>query len=184
MKRLGFLTGAVLAGIGVFFFNQWRHVDDDDRILAILSDHCLPYVQTGETPFQTLGRAPGVYDTLGVDNTLADTGARLIYDLRFHAQWGVSSAQGYPIRVCKVSPTYSENTVPVLATNTDDFIARYSDLIPALEALTTQQLSLGGDLISLVWRTETAPLMELNVAVLGGRGQVSNVVVTAGFEAE
>lgn len=180
MKRLGFLTGAVLAGIGVFMFNHWRHVSDDDRLLALLGDHCLPYVQRGEIPFQTLGRAPGVYDVVGRDNTLAETGSRIIYDLRFVAQWGVSTGFEHPVRVCKVSPTYSENTVPTFQTNTDDFNHRFAALLPTLQTLSAQNFAIGGGQMALGWLTpDGGETDDLQVSVLASEGQVSNVVVTA-----
>lgn len=144
MKRLGFLTGAVLAGIGVFLFNQWRHVSDDDRLIAVLADHCLPYVQAGEIPFQDIGRSPGVYDAIDVDERLQNGGARLIYDLRFMAQWGETEDADGPVRVCRVDPTYGENTVAAFEVDPDGFVERYTDvlsvdepLIPQADAVTT-----------------------------------------------
>ncbi len=184
MKRLGFLTGAVLAGIGVFLFNQWRHVSDDDRLIAVLADHCIPYVQTGETPFQNLGRAPGVYDAAGPDNTLTDGGARLIFDLRFIAHWGVSTDDQASRRVCKVLPTYGDATVPFFSTNTNDLTARLPRHIPMLGSLTAENNQLGGDVVTYGWRAAAGDDTDLQVVLLAGPAQVSNVVVTAIVDAQ
>lgn len=135
MKRLGFLTGAVVGGLVVFAFNQWRHVSDDDRLTAVLRDHCLPYVQTGETPFQDIGRSPGVYDDVSVNETFQKGGARLVFDLRFVAEWGETEDADGPVRVCSVSPTYGENTVAAFEVNPDGFVERYTDVLSADEPL-------------------------------------------------
>lgn len=186
MKRLGFLTGAVLAAIGVFLFNQWRDIDDDDRLTEILVDHCLPYVQTGAIPFQTLGRSPGVFDDVLPNEQLQqDGGARLIYDLRFVAHWGVSSDFENSARVCLVQPTYNDGTVPLFATDTTDLIQRYTNRVSQLGALTTDQVAMGGDLTTFVWQdADTDGTTGLRVALLAGRGAVSNVVVIADITTE
>jgi|GEM_PF-4881235 len=184
MKRLGFFTGAVLAGIGVFLFNQWRHVSDDDRLIAVLADHCLPYVQTGVTPFQDIGRAPGVYDGILSDQTLTDGGTRVLYDLRFVAHWGISTDRGISTRVCKVSPTHHESTVPVFVTNTNDITVRLRNHIADLQNLISENIQLGGDVLSLGWRSDDSALSHQRIGLLAGPGQVSNVVVTAVIEVE
>ena len=108
----------------------------------------------------------------------------MLFDLRFIAHWGVSTEGGTPSRICKITPTYNENTVPFFVTNTFDISSRYTDLIPALKDFTTEQQSLGGDLFSLVWGNDAATHNGINVAFLGSHGQVSSVVVIDVIEAE
>lgn len=110
MKLAGFVTGAAFAGVAVWAFNDWRHVSDEDRLLTVLNDHCLPYVDTGSTPFGGMGRALGVYDNADLDQTLVQGGARLLFDNRFLAQWGVSPiGDGRPkdVRICRVAASYA-----------------------------------------------------------------------------
>lgn len=109
MKLVGFLMGAAVAGVGVFAFNTWRHVSDADRLAAVLLDHCIPYVQTGDTPFTDIGRTVGVYDGIDRLPDIENGGIRLIYDARFVAQWGESGDADGPARVCIINDTYARS---------------------------------------------------------------------------
>ncbi|MBT8410925.1 MAG: hypothetical protein KJP02_03890 [Octadecabacter sp.] len=143
-KVLGLITGAAVAGVVLIAVNAWRHVSDDDRLSEVLADHCLPYVRTGATPFEDVGRAPGVYDAVDLREGIEAGGAVLLYDARFVAQWGILRSAGNPtIRLCDVKPTYAANTVAGFAVNPDGFIERYSaviaskgDLAPEMDTLT------------------------------------------------
>lgn len=133
MKRLGFLTGAVLAAVGVFVFHTLRAVDDDDRLMAALAEECLPYVFGGQdVPFENLGRSPGVYDVVDVDDRVTGGGLRLIHDLRFLAQWGVVETAVGAVRICEVNPTFGENTIAAFEVDPDGFVGRYTDVIGRL----------------------------------------------------
>lgn len=107
IKRVGFLFGAVVAGIGVMLFNMWRHVSDEDRLRAVLLDHCIPYVQTGAAPFGDIGRTLGVYDGIDVRSDLANGSNRLVYDGRFVAQWGEIDDEDSAVRACIVNDIYA-----------------------------------------------------------------------------
>ncbi len=180
MKRLGFLTGALLAAIVVFAFHQWRHVDDDDRLLAVLVDHCLPYVQNGDIPFQTVGRAPGVYDAVEVDAGLKNGGARLIYDLRFIGEWGETEGLYGPARFCSVRPTYGENTVPAFEVDPNGFVSRYSRLMKTFDPLLEPQsetLTNEGPVVFGWYRSDQSEAKGLRVVLTASVGVVSGVTM-------
>jgi len=107
MKRWGFLTGAAIASIGVWLFYALTTVTDEDRLAAVLTQHCLPYVQTGATPFGDLGRSPGVFDNLNLNTSIEGGGARLIFEGRFAAQWGLAQDANSDVRVCAVQDIYA-----------------------------------------------------------------------------
>lgn len=150
-KVLGLITGAAVAGVVITAIGVWRHVSDDDRLTEVLADHCLPYVRTGATPFDGMGRSPGVYDVVDLREGIEDGGAVLLYDARFVAQWGILRTAGNPtIRLCDLKPTYAANTVAGFAVKPDGFIERYSsvispdgDLLPEMETLTDGPRTLG-----------------------------------------
>ena len=150
-KVLGLITGAAIAGVVLAGVSAWRHVSDDDRLSELLADHCLPYVRTGATPFEGLGRTPGVYDVVDLREGVEAGGVVLLYDARFVAQWGILRSAGNPtIRLCDVKPTYAANTVAGFAVNPDGFIERYSsvvapngDLAPEIDTLRDGPRTLG-----------------------------------------
>ncbi|MGJ8610072.1 MAG: hypothetical protein ACSHWY_03190 [Octadecabacter sp.] len=108
-KVLGFVAGAVAAGIGVFAFNTWRHVSDEDRLMAVIADHCLPYAQTGAEPFDGVGRPVGVYDGANLSPRIVDGGSAILYDNRFVAQWGYNADAETPVRMCLIRPNSAED---------------------------------------------------------------------------
>ncbi|MGJ8625252.1 MAG: hypothetical protein ACSHW1_21120 [Yoonia sp.] len=108
-KALGFIAGAVVAGIAVFAFNTWRHVSDEDRLTAVIADHCLPFVQTGTAPFDGLGRGVGVYDGADLSPQIINGGSAILYDNRFVAQWGYNADAVTPVRMCLVRPNSAED---------------------------------------------------------------------------
>ena len=108
MKLAGFLAGAGMAAIAVWGFNTWRHVSDMDRVISIIGEHCLPYVQSGTTPFEGLGRPVGVYDQAELTERITDGGNAILYENRFVAQWGESIDLNSPIRICSVKDSYSQ----------------------------------------------------------------------------
>ncbi|MDB4213581.1 hypothetical protein N9741_01775 [Octadecabacter sp.] len=97
-KVLGLATGALVASVAVWVFNDWRHVSDEDLLAVALSDHCIPYVSTGAMPFEGIGRSVGVYDNVERDARVTGGGAAIVFDDRFAATWGEISE--LPLRVC------------------------------------------------------------------------------------
>lgn len=175
MKRWGFLTGVLIGAIVVWVFNAVRHVDDDDRLSQVLKDHCLPYVMDGTVPFQSTGRAPGVYDDVDLRDTLFDDGARLIFDQRFTAQWGVLRRGEADIRMCEVKPTYGENTAPAFAIETDGMLERYS----ALLGLETDANAAPIGPVAILWAPPEAPLGQgLRVVMIVAPSAVSRLLVS------
>jgi len=133
MKRLGFLTGAIIAAIAVFAFNTWRHVSDDDRLLSVLKDHCGPYIVNGDTPFSGESRPIGVYDNVDIpDGYLRDQSA-IVLDDRFLVSWGQVEATDQ--RACRVSGRQDGATMQAFNVDPEGFIGRV-----------TSQLSILGDL--------------------------------------
>lgn len=106
-KVLGLITGGAVAAAAVTGFNAWRYESDADRLASALRDNCLPYVQSGITPFQDIGRSPGVYDQFDRNDAITNGGARLIFDNRFSTQWGESEDSDSPVRVCEISDLYA-----------------------------------------------------------------------------
>lgn len=174
MKRWGFLTGATLAAIGVWIFYALTTVTDDDRLTEALRDHCLPYVTDGTAPFTDLGRAPGVYDNLDLRDSTTDGGARLIYDNRFTAQWGIVTGAERTSRICEVRPIHGQGASPFFAVDSTGFVARYTDvlgLVPEDDSLTTGPRTFG-------WYDTPGTLDRgLRVVMVAAPGQVSSVVV-------
>lgn len=181
-KVLGLASGALVASLAVWAFNDWRHVSDEDRLTSVLGDHCLPYVRTGVTPFEGMGRGPGVYDEVDLDETLTTGSVLLIHDARFLAQWGVAQNAGpdgdTTFRVCKVDPTYSSNTVAGFVVRDDGFIDRYSNIISPDGALVadTETMPSGPSVIG--WYNQNGTQSDgLRVVMVAGAGLVSSVVV-------
>lgn len=133
MKAAGFATGAGLAGLAVYGFYALTEVTDTDLLGEILSEHCLPYVQTGDTPFEGMGRTPGVYDEVNLKENLLDGGVLLIHGGRFVAQWGVAENLGpqgdTTFRICEVDPTYSDETIAGFVVDADSFVDLFSGII-------------------------------------------------------
>lgn len=141
-KVLGFIAGAVLAGTAVFAFNSWRHISDDDRLFAALERDCIPYVMTGVTPFEGLGRGIGVYDNVSVDARLTNGGAAILYDGRFVASWG--DIQDPPLRICRVDGRPMGASTQSFEVDTDTLIDRVGVAAQALGDLQNEVERLGG----------------------------------------
>lgn len=171
MKRWGFLTGAAVAAIGVWAFYALTGVSDDDRLAAVLTDHCLPYVQTGDAPFADMGRTPGVFDDVPLREAVSDGGARLIYDGRFTAQWGIIDSAGRASRICEITPVYTERRTPAFVVRPDGFTSRYADLLGLSGAPQTAPN------IAAWYEDPTQQDRGLRVVMIAGDGVVSNVVV-------
>ncbi|WP_375279993.1 hypothetical protein [Pseudooctadecabacter sp.] len=171
MKRWGFLTGALLAAIGVWAFYALTGVSDDDRLASVLTDHCVPYVQTGDAPFSDMGRTPGVFDDVPLRDAVSDGGARLIYDGRFSAQWGTIDGVGRASRICEISPIYTERRTPAFEVRADGFTARYADLLGLVAEQNTAPNIAGW------YEDPTQQDRGLRVVMIAGDGIVSNVVV-------
>lgn len=179
MKRLGFLTGAVLAAVGVFVFHTLRVVDDDDRLMAALAEECLPYVFGGQdVPFENLGRSPGVYDVVDVDDRVTGGGLRLIHDLRFLAQWGVVETAVGAVRICEVNPTFGENTIAAFEVDPDGFVGRYTDVIGAFAPLIPEREEVISGPVGLGWFEEgRQPDSGARVVMVVSPGLVSSVLI-------
>jgi len=181
-KILGLASGALIASIGVWVFNEWRHLSDEDRLKAVLKDHCLPYVENGTRPFDDMGRIPGVYDTVDVNENIEDGGIRLVFDNRFLAQWGVALRDNISpdlVRICQVSP--------ILATAGDiGFAVPDEGLIETVTAVIAPDGRLVADTETVPdgprtigwFEPDTDPTEGLRVILVAGGGVVS-IVLTA-----
>jgi len=181
-KVLGLASGALVASLAVWAFKDWRSVSDDDRLTAILQDHCLPYVRTGAVPFDGMGRSPGVYDDVDLDDRLIEGGARLIHDARFVVEWGISPDAGplgdTTFRACKANPTYGDNTVAGFVVDGEGFIQRYSDIIAPDGSLLPDQDTVENGPIALGWFNANGDQSDgLRVVMVASDGLVSSVVV-------
>lgn len=129
-KVFGLATGALVASLGVWGFSALRHVSDDDRLTSALAEQCIPYVQTGETPFVGMGRGVGVYDAVELDERVRDGGAAIIFDGRFAATWG--ELDDPALRLCQIDGRPNGAGVQMFAVAPDGFFARYSDIFQPL----------------------------------------------------
>ncbi|SLN54138.1 hypothetical protein [Pseudooctadecabacter jejudonensis] len=152
MKRWGFLTGAVLAAIGVWLFYALTEVTDKNRLARILADHCLPYVHTGTDPFADTGRAPGVYDTTPTAS-LTNGGIRILDDGRFTAVWGEASDEGVRLRLCTLEAAGPAGFSIAPASFVPSITAQLSTTKPLVPD--TQALPEGT--ATLVWSTPDMP---------------------------
>ncbi|MCF2904756.1 hypothetical protein L0666_07135 [Octadecabacter sp. CECT 8868] len=181
MKLAGFLVGAGVAGIGVYAFNVLTTVTDDDLLSTYLSDHCLPYVLTGATPFADIGRTPGVYDELEVSENLENAGAAILENNRFVAEWGEAENPSDPtsqLRVCTVEVSYAENSVAGFAVDQDGFVDRYTDVIAIAEPLVPEVDALTDGPRTLGWYGADRDAFEgLRVVMIASPGRVSSFVV-------
>jgi hypothetical protein len=180
MKLAGFLVGAVAAGVAVFAFNSWRHVSDDDRLTAALRDHCIPFVHSATQPFDGIGRAPGVYDDVDVNEAGQDGGVRLIYDHRFVAQWGVvidtdENGTESPVRLCTIA---SHANSAGFAVAQDGFIDRYGDVLSDVKPLVTETAQLQGSAQTVLWNTpQMPPNVGYRALMIASDGAVISVTV-------
>lgn len=182
MSRLaGFLTGAGVAGLGVYAFYALTTVTDDDLLSAYLSDHCLPYVQTGAVPFGDIGRTPGVYDEVEASENLTNAGVAILENNRFVAEWGEADNPNTPngqLRVCVVGVSYAENSVEGFMVEPDGFVDRYTDVMATAEPLVPEDDTLTGGPRTLGWfGANTAQSEGLRVVMVASPGRVSSVMV-------
>lgn len=181
MKLAGFLTGAGVAAVGVYAFNALTTVTDDDLLSLYLSDHCLSYVQTGETPFTAIGRTPGVYDAVEVSENLQNAGAAILENNRFVAEWGKAENPNDPtsqLRVCIVEVSYTENSVEGFVVEPDGFVARYTDVIATAETLVPEVDVLTDGPRTISWYSaDRDPLEGLRVVMVARPARVLSVMV-------
>ena len=176
MKLAGFLVGAGLAGVAVFAFSSWRDISDDDRLTALLSDHCLPFVIEGIEPFGGLGRTPGVYDT--VEPRLSEGNLSLLYDGRFAGEWGLEEVEGRPTRVCAVQPAYADGTVAAFQVDPDDFVPRYTAVLARTRDVQPEVNRIEDGPRSLGWFTDPSQRdTGLRVLMIVSPGLVTDVLV-------
>lgn len=136
MKRWGLLTGAVLGAIAVWAFYALTTVSDDDLLTEALAEHCLPYVQSGAQPFESVGRSPGVYDAVTARSSITDGGVRLLFDGRFQAHWGLVEGAGRQSRICEITPASGHAVPPAFRIDGTGFIERYTRVIGVAADLT------------------------------------------------
>lgn len=153
-KLAGFLTGALVAGLLLFTLTALRAETDEDRLIAVLQDQCLPYVTTGSPPFEALGRRPGEYDGVHLDPHLQDGGAALIYELRFLAQWGrvVRSEANGTVRVCRLEPAHlAQESSAGFSVEPVGFLARFQAVIAPDGALIPDATEISGGPQTVSW---------------------------------
>lgn len=142
-KVLGLATGALFASLVVWGFTTWRHVSDEDRLLAVLSDHCLPFVLDADTPFGGMGRPIGVYDGIDPDPRIVNGGAAIILDGRFVATWG--EIADLSLRICRIDGRAEGGTTQAFNVDPDGVVARVSDAVQSLGDLQLDAERSGGD---------------------------------------
>ena len=181
-KFAGFLVGAGMAAAVVWGFNTWRHVSDEDRLMAALNDHCLPYILTGETPFADMGRPIGVYDNAEADSRLEDGGARIVFDARFVASWGEITEP--PLRICRLDGRPMGPHTQAFEIESADFFDQVTAAIQLLGDLRLDQertdIELGVEDIfqTLGWFEADMPQARGNRLVMSVvQSQVSNLIV-------
>jgi len=177
-KVYGLLTGAGIAAVVIFGFNAWRHVSDEDRLMSVLSDHCLPYVKTGATPFEEMGRSAGVYERAFLSDQFSDGGHKILFDGRFVAQW-VNNVDGdSAVRVCKVD--YSLNSAGSVGFDFDtlDLVAWIDETIADDNDLVFLEGEIGPMPTALAWHSSDAARFEgLRIALTAQDTGVSGILV-------
>lgn len=167
-----------MAAGAVTAFNAWQHVSDDDRLEAVLTDHCLPYVRTGATPFAGMGRPVGVYDQAPLSDGLTNGGNAVIFDNRFVAQWGEGEDANSPARVCTVNATFprpDSRGFEVALVGAQDRIT--TSLPPDLN-LTPDPSDLGPPPLTVSWREASADAgAGLRIFMTGQIIGVSTIIV-------
>ncbi|WP_143849646.1 hypothetical protein [Octadecabacter ascidiaceicola] len=181
-KLAGFLVGAGAAAVAVWGFNTWRHVSDEDLLMAALTDQCLPYILTGDAPFQDLGREVGVYDNTDADNRLIGGGAKIVFDARFVASWGEITEP--PLRICRLDGRPMGAYTQAFEIESDDFFEQITVAVQPLGDLQLDQertdIDLGADDLfqTLGWFETGMSLAQGNRVVMSvAQSQVSNVIV-------
>ncbi|MEL6960093.1 MAG: hypothetical protein AAGL89_14185 [Pseudomonadota bacterium] len=180
VKRIGFLTGAAIAGVGVWAFYALTTVTDDDRLAEVLEDHCLPYVTTGVEPFTEMGRTPGVYDEVQPRDGLEDGGTKILHGNRFIAQWGIQTGNGNTVRLCFVDPSYADNTIAAFDVTEDGFVSRMTRLFSTFDDLAPDRDVIESGPTVMGWfGMDRAPNEGLRVVMTVSPGLVSGVLVGA-----
>lgn len=181
-KLAGFLVGAGVAAVAVWGFKTWRHVSDEDLLMAALTDHCLPYVLTAEAPFADMGRPIGVYDNVEVDDRLTGGGAKIVIDARFVASWGEIIEP--PLRICRLDGRPLGAYTQAFEIEPDDFHDQITTAVQPLGDLQLDQdrtdIDDGVDDLyqTLGWFEGDMPLAQGNRVVMSVvQSQVSNVIV-------
>ena len=180
-KLAGFLAGAGVAALGVWAFYALTTVTDDDLLSLYLSDHCLPYVQSGTSPFTDVGRTPGVYDEVEASENLANAGVVILENNRFVAEWGETDDPNDPagqLRVCVVETSYAESSVEGFAVDPDGFVNRYTDVIAGAERLVPEDDTLSNGPRTFGWYGAGRAVSEgLRVVMVASPARVSSVLV-------
>jgi hypothetical protein len=181
-KVYGFLTGAGITAVAILGFNVWRHVSDEDRLELVLTEHCLPYVSAGVTPFDGMGRTIGVYDGITTDERITNGGAAVLFDARFVAEWGEIAEP--PVRFCTVYGSTTDAAQQVFDVAPDGFIGRVSSMIEPFGDLRPDVAELdttGGSeslVRSIAWREQNGPNYGgLNVTMTTAGGLIAEVMV-------
>ncbi len=177
-KILGLATGAVVASIGVWAFNEWRTVSDGDRLASVIAEHCIPYVERGVTPFGGMGRPVGVYDDADLRGGLTEGGTAILFDNRFIAEWGNAVDAQVSARVCSVKDSYSRSDSIGFVIETDNLTGWFDDLVGAEKGLVATPVSTEASPNMLIWQEPDADVSTgLRIVLLTLGGGVSAVSV-------
>lgn len=184
-KLIGFVTGAALASVALIAWSVFGREADEDRLISALKDHCLPYVTRGAVPFDGMGRAPGVFDAVELNDRLQNGGAALIHDLRFVAEWGVgATADGAGrLRLCMVGLTYGAGQDHGFEVEPEGFIARYQRVIAPEGDLVSDLNELGDGPQTVSWtQPGRGPAEGLRVVMVAEPGRVYSILVVQDLE--
>lgn len=176
VKVFGFIVGAVLTAAALTAFNMWRYVSDVDRLEAAIMDHCVPFTQTGATPFVGMGRPVGVFEQDYVAATMNNGGSAIIYENRFVAQWGEGEDANSSARICIVRAIPSDH-------DREGFDVGHADLSDWITGFISPDLVLdlvgsGSVLPFASWHQEgAADYTGLRVFLIGETGAIEQVMV-------
>jgi len=185
-KVLGFIAGVAVTAVALNIFNAWRHVSDDDRLTAVLADHCLPYVRFDTPPFENMGRTPGVFDNIDRRYGMEVGGVKLLFDARFVVHWGtvqnVGPAGDTTVRICEVDAVDTEDLDTAFQVSPDGFIDRYTNIIAPDGALVPEGDVLANGPSLVDWFNANGDKMDgLRVQMLVRRGIVTLLIVSSGL---
>lgn len=184
-KIAGALFGSGAAILGLFAYTEFNRVDDETLLVSFLNDHCIPFADTGQVPFQGIGMAAEPDD-------LAILGGRFVSEIgniailsegRFEAAWGEIESGDGPVRACQVMARPDGDDLMGFAVAPRGFIEVLTEaispdgrLIPETDEITEGTNPLG-------WYEQNGgPTGGLRVVLMAQPGEVLSLLVVNDIE--
>lgn len=181
VKIAGLATGALVASVAVWAFNDWRHVSDDDRFAALLSG-CLDFVINGENAFSDQGRSLGVYDVPEFSGPTDAQSQRLLYDGRIEVAVQTLGTFNIPTRFCSVAVVSNSANLPLMLQN-EGWTDAVSNTIADYRTVELRITELTATGLQYDWREpDMSPDDSLIVTMFGEAQSVSAMLFSAAIK--